>query len=44
MAESKVKDVGLARFGPKELNLAEHEMLGLIQCWKELGPSYRSRA
>eukprot|EP00418_Pyrodinium_bahamense_P060748 CAMPEP_0179169714 /NCGR_PEP_ID=MMETSP0796-20121207/83559_1 /TAXON_ID=73915 /ORGANISM="Pyrodinium bahamense, Strain pbaha01" /LENGTH=33 /DNA_ID= /DNA_START= /DNA_END= /DNA_ORIENTATION= len=30
MAESKVKDMGLAEFGRKELTLAEHEMPGLM--------------
>jgi len=39
MAESKVKDMGLAEFGRKELNLAEHEMPGLMACRKEFGPS-----
>ena len=29
MADSKVKDMGLAEFGRKELDLAEHEMPGL---------------
>jgi len=39
MTESKVKDMGLAEFGRKELNLAEHEMPGLMACRKEFGPS-----
>merc|ERR1712014_546206 len=39
MAESKVKDVGLAEFGRKELSLAEHEMPGLMAARKEYGPS-----
>jgi len=39
MAESKVKDMGLAEFGRKELTLAEHEMPGLMNCRKEYGPS-----
>jgi len=39
MAESKVKDMGLAEFGRKELNLAEHEMPGLMAARKEFGPS-----
>jgi len=39
MADSKVKDMGLAEFGRKELNLAEHEMPGLMACRKEFGPS-----
>eukprot|EP00811_Abedinium_folium_P033088 NODE_6078_length_1707_cov_46.620886.p1 GENE.NODE_6078_length_1707_cov_46.620886~~NODE_6078_length_1707_cov_46.620886.p1 ORF type:complete len:477 (-),score=118.49 NODE_6078_length_1707_cov_46.620886:224-1654(-) len=39
MSESKVKDMGLAEFGRKELNLAEHEMPGLMACRQEFGPS-----
>jgi len=39
MAESKVKDMGLAEFGRKELALAEHEMPGLMNCRKEFGPA-----
>merc|ERR1712166_1695722 len=39
MAESKVKDMGLAEFGRKELTLAEHEMPGLMNCRKEYGTS-----
>jgi len=39
MAESKVKDMGLAEFGRKELSLAEHEMPGLMACRTEFGPS-----
>merc|ERR1711869_57820 len=39
MAESKVKDMGLAEFGRKELTLAEHEMPGLMNCRTEFGPS-----
>ena len=39
MAESKVKDTGLTEIGRKELNLAEHEMLGLMNCRKEWGTS-----
>jgi len=35
MAEGKVKDMGLAEFGRKELNLAEHEMPGLMNCRTE---------
>merc|ERR1712087_1087724 len=38
-AESKVKDMGLAEFGRKELTLAEHEMPGLMAARKEYGPS-----
>jgi adenosylhomocysteinase len=37
MADSKVKDMGLAEFGRKELNLAEHEMPGLMSSRKEFG-------
>lgn len=33
--DSKIKDIGLAEFGRKELNLAEHEMPGLIALRKE---------
>merc|ERR1712087_519819 len=39
MAESKVKDMGLAEFGRKELTLAEHEMPGLMAARAEFGPS-----
>merc|ERR1711982_214164 len=39
MAESKVKDMGLAEFGRKELTLAEHEMPGLMETRKEFGPA-----
>jgi adenosylhomocysteinase len=39
MAESKVKDMGLAEFGRKELSLAEHEMPGLMDARKEFGPA-----
>ena len=35
--ESKVRDLSLAEFGRKELNLAEHEMPGLMNCRKEYG-------
>jgi len=38
MADSKVKDMGLAEFGRKELTLAEHEMPGLMACRTEFGP------
>merc|ERR1711934_395405 len=38
-AESKVKDMGLAEFGRKELTLAEHEMPGLMNCRREFGPA-----
>jgi adenosylhomocysteinase len=39
MAESKVKDMGLAEFGRKELTLAEHEMPGLMAAREEFGPA-----
>ena len=39
MTDSKVKDMGLAEFGRKELTLAEHEMPGLMNCRSEFGPS-----
>merc|ERR1719265_3104392 len=39
MTESKVKDMGLAEFGRKEMTLAEHEMPGLMACRKEFGSS-----
>merc|ERR1712139_416678 len=38
-ADSKVKDMGLAEFGRKELALAEHEMPGLMAARKEFGPA-----
>jgi len=38
MADSKVKDMGLAEFGRKELTLAEHEMPGLMASRREFGP------
>jgi len=38
MTDSKVKDMGLAEFGRKELTLAEHEMPGLMASRKEYGP------
>jgi len=37
MADSKVKDMGLAEFGRKELTLAEHEMPGLMASRREFG-------
>jgi len=37
MADSRVKDMGLAEFGRKELTLAEHEMPGLMASRKEFG-------
>ena len=39
MADSKVKDMGMAEFGRKELNLAEVEMPGLMATRAEFGPS-----
>eukprot|EP00411_Alexandrium_monilatum_P024919 CAMPEP_0175206936 /NCGR_PEP_ID=MMETSP0093-20121207/12855_1 /TAXON_ID=311494 /ORGANISM="Alexandrium monilatum, Strain CCMP3105" /LENGTH=60 /DNA_ID=CAMNT_0016500087 /DNA_START=91 /DNA_END=269 /DNA_ORIENTATION=+ len=39
MADSKVKDMGLAEFGRKELELAEHEMPGLMAARAEFGPN-----
>ena len=36
---SEIKDLSLADFGRKELDLAEHEMPGLMNCRKEYGPS-----
>merc|ERR1712178_191318 len=39
MTDSKVKDMGLAEFGRKELALAEHEMPGLMAARAEFGPS-----
>merc|ERR1711879_993822 len=39
MAESKVKDMGLAGFARKELLLSEVEMPGLMAARKEYGPS-----
>jgi len=36
--ESKVKDMSQAEFGRKELDLAEHEMPGLMAARKEYGP------
>jgi len=38
MSDSKVKDMGLAEFGRKELTLAEHEMPGLMATRAEYGP------
>jgi len=39
MTDSKVKDMGLAEFGRKELLLAEHEMPGLMNTRREFGPA-----
>ena len=35
--ESKIKDISLADWGRKELELAEFEMPGLMSCRKEFG-------
>ncbi len=35
----KVADLGLAAYGRKEIELAEHEMPGLMALRKEFGPS-----
>jgi len=37
LSESKVKDISLADFGRKEINLAEVEMPGLMSCREEFG-------
>ena len=39
MTDSKVKDMGLAEFGRKELTLAEREMPGLVNCRNGFGAS-----
>ena len=39
MSNSKVRDMGLAEFGRKELTLAEHEMPGLMATREEFGPA-----
>lgn len=39
MAHSKVKDLTLAAFGRKEIQIAEGEMPGLMAIRKEYGPS-----
>ena len=36
---NRVKDMSLAAFGRKELEIAEVEMPGLMACRKEFGPS-----
>jgi adenosylhomocysteinase len=38
-ADYKVADLSLADFGRKEINLAEHEMPGLMSLRREFGPS-----
>ena len=37
--ESIVKDISLAEWGRKEIELAEVEMPGLMACREEFGPS-----
>src|ERR687888_1660517 len=37
-ADYKVADLSLAAFGRKEIQLAEHEMPGLMACREEFGP------
>ena len=39
-----VKDISLADFGRKEIDLAESEMPGLMAIREEYGPRSRSRA
>lgn len=34
----QVKDITLAEFGRKEINIAEVEMPGLLACREEFGP------
>ena len=34
----QVKDISLAEFGRKEINIAEVEMPGLLACRDEFGP------
>ena len=36
--ESKIKNIDLADWGRKELELAEYEMPGLMACRSEYGP------
>jgi adenosylhomocysteinase len=36
--EYEVKDITLAEFGRKEINIAEVEMPGLMSCREEFGP------
>jgi len=38
-ADYRVADISLADFGRKEIELAEHEMPGLMACRKEYGPN-----
>lgn len=38
MSDFKVKDIGLADFGRKELDIAEHEMPGLVATRQKYGP------
>lgn len=37
--DNQIKDIGLAEWGRKEINIAEVEMPGLIACREEFGPS-----
>ena len=37
--EYKVKDISLAAFGRKDIDISEHEMPGLIACREKYGPS-----
>ena len=39
MSDYKVKDIGLAGFGRKELDVAEHEMPGLMATREKYGPA-----
>ena len=39
MSDYKVKDIGLADFGRKELDVAEHEMPGLMATREKYGPA-----
>ena len=39
MSEYKIKDIGLAAFGRKELDVAEHEMPGLMATREKYGPA-----
>ena len=37
--EYKIKDINLAAFGRKDINISEHEMPGLMACREKYGPS-----
>ena len=43
MSDYKIKDIGEADFGRKELDVAEHEMPGLMATREKYGPSQASR-